>query len=235
MLMNGPTSSRSAAAMARFTAAGIYLVTSAAHSRGRPTLRIIQAALSGGIRLIQLREKELSGYAFFKLAEQVRAMTREAGALLIINDRLDIALATGADGVHLGQDDVPLRAARRVAPDLIIGASTHSVEEAAAAQIAGASYLNIGPLFPTATKRDAPVYLGFDGLETIARTVRIPFTVMGGIKAEHIPTLVRRGVRTVAVVTAITAADDPAAESTRLLSILQNALAGNRESLGAGD
>ena len=132
----------------RLRQAGIYLVTSQALSAGRTTLEIAQAALAGGIRLIQLREKELPTREFFRLAEQMRQLTDDVGALLIITDRLDIALAVGADGVHLGQEDLPITAARRLAPDLIIGASTHSIAEAQQAEKDGASYINIGPLFP---------------------------------------------------------------------------------------
>ena len=116
--------------MSRFTEAGLYLVTSRALSRGRSTEDIVGAALAGGVRLIQLREKDCPTRAFLALARTVRRMTLEAGALLILNDRLDVALAVGADGVHLGQDDLPLPDARRLAPDFILGASTHDVAEA---------------------------------------------------------------------------------------------------------
>lgn len=200
--------------MRRFQQAGLYLVTSQALSHGRSTLEIVDAALAGGVSLIQLREKEMPMPDFFRLAGQIRARTNRSGALLIINDRLDVALAVGADGVHLGQADFPIAPARRLAPDLIIGASTHSPAEAQAAESAGASYINIGPLFPTQTKQTSGEFLGLEGLEKIARLVTIPWTVMGGIKPEHVPTLIKAGARTIAVVTAITAADDPT-QSTR--------------------
>ena len=147
-------------------------------------------------------------------------MTAAAGALLIINDRVDVALAVGADGVHLGQDDFPVPQARRLAPDLIIGASTHSVEEALRAQAEGASYINIGPIFPTGTKKWEGKFLGLDGLRRVATVARVPFTVMGGIKDSHIPELVRNGARTIALVTAVTAAPDPAAAARGLLAIV---------------
>ncbi|MFA5043070.1 MAG: thiamine phosphate synthase [Kiritimatiellia bacterium] len=201
----------------RFQRAGLYLVTSQALSRGRTTLEIVDAALRGGARLVQLREKGMPMPDFLQLAGQVRARTAQAGALLIINDRLDAALAVGADGVHLGQTDFPIAAARRLAPDLIIGASTHSPAEAQAAGRAGASYINIGPLFPTQTKRTSGEFLGLEGLKEIARHATIPWTVMGGIKPEHIPALIQAGARTIAVVTAITAADAPAQATRELL------------------
>lgn len=204
--------------MERFRKAGLYLVTSQELSRGRSTLEIVRATLAGGIRLIQLREKSIPVRQFISLAEEVRALTRKAGALLIINDRLDIALAVKADGVHLGQDDLPVGYARKIAPDLIIGVSTHSVAEALAAQKAGASYVNIGPLFPTKTKKWNRKYLGIKKMKLIASKIKIPFTVMGGIKAEHIPDLIKAGAETIAVVTAITAADNPRQAAEELLA-----------------
>jgi thiamine-phosphate pyrophosphorylase len=207
--------------MRRFQQAGLYLVTSQALSRGRSTLAIVDAALAGGVRLIQLREKEMPIPDFWKLAGQIRARTAQAGALLIINDRMDVALAVGADGVHLGQADFSIASARRLAPDLIIGASTHSPAEAQAAERAGASYINIGPLFPTQTKTWSGEFLGLEGLGEIAPLVTIPWTVMGGIKPEHVPALIRAGARTIAVVTAVTAAADPAQAARDLLALLQ--------------
>lgn len=208
--------------MARFIRAGFYLVTSQSLSRGRSTLTIVRAALAGGARLVQLREKDMALAQLAPLAEEIRAMTAKAGALLIINDHLALALAVKADGVHLGQDDLPVAYARRVAPDLIIGASSHSLKEALAAQSAGASYVNIGPLFPTRTKQWTGQYLGLRKLKQIGSKIKIPFTVMGGIKAEHIPELIKAGARTIAVVTAITAAENPRAATEHLLALISS-------------
>jgi len=201
----------------RFQAAGLYLVTSQALSAGRTTVEIVRAALAGGVKLIQLREKDMSLREYIKLAEQIRAMTTTAGCLLIINDRTDVALAVGADGVHLGQDDFPIPAARRLAPDLIIGSSTHNVEEALRAQQEGASYINIGPIYPTVTKVWEGEYLGLDGLRTISAVARVPFTVMGGIKQNHFTGLIKAGARIIALVTAVTAAQDPEAATRELM------------------
>ena len=206
--------------MQRFVSAGIYLVTSQTMSMGRSTVEIVRAALAGGVRLIQLREKELSTTAFMDLACKIRAMTKKAGALLLINDRLDVALAVNADGVHLGQDDFSVKEARKLAPDLIIGASSHSPKQAAKAQKDGASYVNIGPIFPTKTKKWTGEFLGIDGLKKISSKISIPFTVMGGIKKEHIPQLVSAGARTIAVVTAITAAKNPEKAARELLKLV---------------
>jgi len=208
--------------MRRFLDAGIYLVTSVSMSPARPTMDIVQAALDAGIRLIQLREKDLSTRELFRLACKTRELTHAVGALLIINDRVDIAVAVGADGVHLGQDDLPIREARRLAPNLIIGASSHSRVEALAAETEGASYVNIGPLFPTETKKWPGEFLGLDGLRRISAFLSIPFTVMGGIKKSHIPGLVAGGARVIAVVTAITAADAPGEAAKELLRLVRS-------------
>jgi thiamine-phosphate pyrophosphorylase len=204
--------------MQRFQTAGLYLVTSQPLSGGRSTIEIVRAALAGGVKLIQLREKEMALREYVGLAEQVRAMTAAAGCLLIINDRVDVALAVGADGVHLGQDDFPIPAARRLAPDLIIGASTHTVEEALRAQHEGASYINIGPIYPTGTKVWEGAYLGLEGLRAISAVAQLPFTVMGGIKQQHFSDLKKAGARIIALVTAVTAAADPEEATRTLLS-----------------
>lgn len=211
--------------MGLFSRAGLYVVTSQSLSRGRTTLEIASASLRAGVRLFQLREKELPTREFVKLAKVIRAMTQDAGALLIINDRLDVALASGADGVHLGLDDLPVVEARRIAPDLIIGASCHSVEEALASERMGASYVNIGPIFPTGTKAWDRAFLGIDAVRIIGPCLRVPFTVMGGIKKEHIASLIQAGARTIAVVTAVTTADDPEAAARELLNEIRSSLA----------
>lgn len=206
--------------MARFREAGLYLVTSQPLSAGRTTVDIVESALAAGVRLIQLREKEMSAREYVALAGQVRRLTAAAGALLIINDRVDVALGVGADGVHLGQDDYPVPLARKLAPDLIIGASTHNVEEALRAQAEGASYINIGPIFPTGTKQWEGEFLGVEGLRRVATVARVPFTIMGGIKQSHIPELVQAGARTIALVTAVTAATDPEAAARELMATI---------------
>lgn len=195
--------------LARFAAADLYVVTCAPLSRGRSNEEVLEAVIAGGGRLIQLRDKEATPRQFYAMAQRFRARTREAGVLLIINDYLDIALAVDADGVHLGQDDLPQEAARRIAPDLIIGRSTHSLMQALEAQTLGADYVNIGPIFPTGTKEhSAP--LGPDAIREIAPHLHIPFTVMGGIKLTNIDDVVAAGARRIAVVTAVTQADDMA-------------------------
>ena len=204
--------------MLRFAGADLYLVTSEKMSVGRGTLEIVQAALAGGISLFQLREKELTKSEFLKLAVEVKKQTDRTGAILLVNDHLDVAMSIGADGVHLGQNDMPVNEARELAPDLIIGASSHSVREAVKAQEDGASYVNIGPIFATNTKEWTDDFLGVEAIKEISSAITIPFTVMGGIKKRHIPELLAGGARIVALVTAVTAAEDPEQAARDLLS-----------------
>ncbi len=186
----------------------VYPVTCEKLSDGRSDIDVLEGVIQGGAKIIQLREKELEKRDVYLLALKFREMTTEAGVLLIINDYLDIALAVDADGVHLGQDDLPVDAARELAPQLIIGASTHSTEEAAEAEKQGADYINIGPIFPTKTKEKVGKFLGPEGIPAIRPSVSVPFTVMGGINGSNIDRVVEQGARRIAMVTAITKAPD---------------------------
>lgn len=199
-----------------FEAVDIYPVTCEKLSAGRSNLEVLEGVIQGGARIVQLREKEATSREFYRQALLFREITARAGVLLIINDRVDIALAVDADGVHLGQDDLPLDAARRLGPELIIGASTHSLEEAVRAQDEGADYVNIGPIFPTSTKEGAKKYLGPKAISAISPSLAIPFTVMGGIHSQNLLEVIRHGARKVAMVTEITQALD-IAETVRTL------------------
>jgi thiamine-phosphate pyrophosphorylase len=210
----------------RLRHAGVYLVTGEPLSNGRTTLSIVAAALDAGIRLVQLREKDLPRAALTDLAHEIRAITRAADSLMIVNDDVEIAIAVEADGVHLGRGDLPIEDARRLAPDLIIGASAHSADEALEAEQRGASYVNIGPIYPTRTKEWSKDFLGPDAVRAVTDVVRIPVTCMGGIKLPHIPGLVAAGAQVIAVVTAITAADDPGAAARELLTVFREARGG---------
>lgn len=196
----------------------LYVVITESFCAGRSSLEVLEKTLAAGVRLVQMREKEMDGRSLYMLALQYRRLTREAGALFIVDDRLDIALAVEADGVHLGQEDLPVQAARRIAPELIIGASTHSREEALEAQAAGASYVNIGPIFPTQTKDVVP--LGVEAIDLIVPYLHIPWTNMGGIKAANITQLVARQARHPAVMTAVTAASDVTAAARELRQLI---------------
>lgn len=191
-----------------FESVDIYPVTCEELSGGRTNIEVLEAVIRGGAKIIQLREKDCSSRDLYETARKFREITAKAGVLLIINDRLDIALASEADGVHLGQDDLPLVAARKLAPDMLIGVSTHSLEEALVAQQQGADYINIGPIFPTKTKAGIEKFLGPDAITEITQRIKIPFTVMGGINESNIDKVLAKGARRVAVVTAVTRASD---------------------------
>ena len=192
----------------KFAATDIYPVTCERLSAGRSNIEVLEGVIQGGGKIIQLREKELPKRDIYELSVAFREITTRAGILLIINDHLDIALAVDADGVHLGQDDLPIAAAAKLAPDLIIGASTHSIEEARQAQADGADYINIGPIFPTKTKEKVSRFLGPLAIPEISGHTSLPFTVMGGINGANIDQVITQGARRIAVVTAITRAPD---------------------------
>lgn len=201
--------------LTRFEQADLYVVITEAFCAGRTALTVLDQVLAAGVGIVQLREKDLTDRSLYELAVEFRRRTRAAGSLLIIDDRVDIALAAGADGVHLGQTDLPVAAARRIAPDLIIGASSHSLAEALAAQNDGAGYVNIGPIFSTPTK-PAAVPLGVEALQRIAPHLRIPWTTMGGLNQGNIAQVVARGARHPAVMSAVTAAADVSAAARAL-------------------
>ncbi|MGD8915307.1 MAG: thiamine phosphate synthase [Syntrophobacterales bacterium] len=195
-----------------FEQVDVYPVTCERLSEGRSNLEVLEAVIQGGSKIIQLREKEYPKRDLYNLALKFREITTRGRVLLIINDHVDIALAVDADGVHLGQEDLPLQVARKLAPELLIGASTHSLQQALQAEKDGADYVNIGPIFPTKTKDGVGRSLGPKAISEISPQIKVPFTVMGGINAENIDQVLAEGARRVAMVTAITRAADIAAK-----------------------
>ena len=186
----------------------LYAVTDRAWV-GRQTLsEQIEDALRGGVTLVQLREKNLAKEEFVAEAKAVLALCRQYGVPLIINDRLDVALESGADGVHVGIEDAPVSEIRRQAgPDFIIGATAKTVAQARAAQSAGADYLGVGAVFPSPTKRNA-IRITSEVLREICGSVSIPAVAIGGITAENAPSLRGCGMAGIAVVSAIFGAAD---------------------------
>jgi thiamine-phosphate pyrophosphorylase len=186
----------------------LYFVTDGGLTAGRPIPVVVEAALRGGARLIQYRDKTLGPEAFEAEARAVLALCRAHGATLIINDHVEVAARIKADGVHLGQDDTGVREARRLlGPDAIIGLSTHDEAEVLAANDLPVSNINIGPMFPTNTKEHLHA-LGLEEVIRLSKLTKHPWTTMGGIKAHHLPDLFRAGVRTAAMVTEISLAED---------------------------
>lgn len=198
----------------------LYPVSCERLAKGRSDSDWLDAVLAAGARIVQLRDKEASDRALFEKAQLFRQKTQAAGALLIINNRLDIALAVDADGIHLGNSDLPAEVARRLGPALIIGVSANTIEQAAAASARGASYYNIGPLFPTATKEGLSAFLGPEAITAFSAVSTLPYTVMGGIKFDHLKQLTDLGAQRIAVVTALTQANDIKAETKKWLTAL---------------
>lgn len=178
---------------------------------------MVAAALRGGVTAVQLRCKNSTDREFLELAKSLRDLTSACGALLLINDRLDIALASGADGVHLGVDDLPLDDARQLAPNLLIGYSPETDIQAQTAASAGASYLGVGPVFGTETKDDAGEAIGLSMLSRRAQSAGIPVIGIGGIRKTNAASVLDAGAVGVAVVSAISmqAHAEPAARSLR--------------------
>ena len=197
----------------------LYAVTDRAWV-GRQTLpEQVEAALKGGATCVQLREKELDGAAFLEEARTLAALCRRYGVPLIINDNVEVALACGADGVHVGQDDLTVEQVRRLAGDrLIVGVSAHSVEQALAAQAGGADYLGVGAVFATATKSDAHV-LPRETLAEICRAVDIPVVAIGGIGEDNLLQLAGTGVDGAALVSAIFSAPDIEGQCRKLRAL----------------
>jgi len=193
----------------------IYPVSCECLANGRSDFEWLEAVLAGGAKIVQLRDKKSTDRCLYEKAVGFREKTRQAGCLLIINNRLDIALAVQADGIHLGNSDLPAEQARRLAPDLIIGVSANTEAQAASAAERGASYFNIGPIFPTKTKEGLSNFLGPEAIGKFSIHSQLPFTVMGGIKFRHIEELTARGAQRIAVVTALSQADDIAGETSK--------------------
>ena len=203
-----------------FKKASVYPVVTTDFCAERNPLDVIRSILEGGAKVVQVREKTMCDRDYLNLLKEARKLTDDFGALLIADDRLDAALLADADGVHLGQDDLPCAEARKIAPQLFIGVSTHNRDELLAAQRDGCSYLNIGPIFPTGTKSLPMNPLGLETLSELAPQVKVPFSVMGGIKFSHLKTLRSHGCLHIAAVTAFTQAENPAAEVRRWIAEL---------------
>jgi len=175
----------------------------------RDLLSLIEAAVSGGVTIVQLRSKQQSTRAFSDLAQDITGHLKLRGIPLIINDRIDVALACGADGVHLGQEDLRLADARRICgPARIIGISVNTVKEARDAENGGADYLGVGPLFPTSSKSRLRTILGLEGLREIRKQVHLPLLAIGGITTENVVPVRRAGAEGVAVISALMSAPD---------------------------
>ena len=199
----------------------IYPVVSPEFCNGRDVEFVVEQLGKGGAKIVQLRLKNATTLEYLNLAKKCREITHKYGMLLIIDDRVDVALASDADGVHLGQDDMPISQARKIAPELLLGCSTHNRQEIENALRDDTSYLNIGPIYPTKTKSVACGALGLEIFCQLKDLVSCPFSVMGGIKQHHIPELVKLGAKHIAMVTEITQAENIAEKVSELIKCFE--------------
>src|SRR3989338_5513833 len=179
-----------------------------------------QAVIDGGAKILQLRPKKLSSREFLETARIIRKITKDKGAVFIVNDRIDIALLTDSDGVHLGQDDLPVKEARRLlGNNKIIGYSTHNIREALEAKKLPVDYISFGPIFATKTKEDAQTPKGLKGLDEVMKAVKIPIVAIGGITETNMAHVLKQGVESVAMISEILTANDIPKKINRLISI----------------
>lgn len=188
----------------------LHVLTDRASSHGRDTLTVATAALDGGATVIQLRDKKATTRTLVEEGLALRALTRERGALLIVNDRIDVALAIEADGAHIGQDDdMPIALARKLlGPDRILGVSAGNLQEARVAITSGADYLGVGPIYATNTKTDAGQPIGLPLLTELANRYNTPLIAIGGIKADNATAALRAGATGIAVITAVVSTEN---------------------------
>ena len=195
----------------------LTVITDRGLAGGQSQLDIIRAAIAGGATVVQLRDKDASTRAMIELGQELRDLTRLAGVPLIVNDRLDVALAIEADGVHVGQSDMPADVARRlIGPDLLLGVSAATLDEVRQAERDGADYLGVGSVYATGSKADAGAPIGLEGLRAVARATQLPIVAIGGIGPGRAGECMRCGAAGVAVISAIVGQPDPAEAGRRL-------------------
>ena len=202
----------------------VYLVTDESLSASHSTVEIVERAIKGGVDVVQLREKGTSARRRYELGRKVRELTRAADVPLVVNDRIDLAAAIDADGVHLGDDDRPVAVAReRLGPEAIVGRSVSTPEAAREAERSGADYLGVGAVYGTSSKETTPEQsnVGLDRVRAIRAATDLPFVGIGGVTPENAADVVAAGADGVAVISAITAAEDPEAATRRLAAAVE--------------
>ena len=205
----------------RFPQTDIYCLTAEEFSKGRNNIQVVEQMLRADIKLIQYREKEKKPGEMYSECMEIRRMTRDAGATFIVNDHIDIAMACEADGIHIGQEDLPLEVVRDLTGGkMLIGLSTHSPEQAMDAKLRGADYIGVGPIYTTYTKKDVCDAVGLEYLEYVVANVDIPFVAIGGIKEHNLAEIMSRGAKCAALVTEIVGTDDIADKIQRLRKII---------------
>jgi len=200
----------------------LYLITDRSFLNGRDLKNCIEDALKGGATLVQIREKDTSTRDFFQVAKEIKEVTSKYNVPLIINDRIDIALAIDAEGVHLGQSDMPIAIARGIlGKDKIIGISANNLDEAIDAQKNGADYLGLGPVFYTGTKKDIKEPIGLTGLKELTKNINIPSVAIGGINKENAKSILDSGVNGISLISAILGSENIEKATVELLAVLE--------------
>lgn len=201
----------------------LYLVTDRSLSLGRPLEEVVKKAIEGGVTIVQLREKEASTHTFYQLAIALKKLLQPYHVPLIINDRIDIALACDADGLHIGQHDMPYQIARKLlGPDKIIGLSVENISDAVEANKLDVDYIGLSPVFGTPTKTDTAQPLGLDGVREIMRISKHPAVGIGGINKQNAKDIIRAGADGISVVSAIMSAKDPKEAAHELISVMKH-------------
>jgi thiamine-phosphate pyrophosphorylase len=200
---------------------GLYVIIDTAMLKRRSHVEVASQVIRGGAKVIQLRDKENSKKRLLSIAEEIKNLCHEQGVLFIVNDYLDIALAVDADGLHLGQDDLPVDIARRWLPiDKILGCSVRTVEKASIARQEGADYIGVGAMYPTATREGAEV-VGPDRLREIKKAIALPLVAIGGINKDNIKEVIKAGADAIAVISAVLGAEDVEGATRRLVNIIE--------------
>lgn len=187
----------------------LYCITAEKYSNGKDNIQVVKELLKAGIKIIQYREKEKAMIEKYKECKEIRKLTEKFGVTFIVNDNVDLAMAVKADGVHIGQKDIPIEVVRGlVGDDMIIGLSTHSPEQAEDAAARGADYIGVGPIFATSTKEDVCAPVGLKYLEYVVKNINLPFVAIGGIKEENVSSVSESGAKCICLVTEIVGAEN---------------------------
>jgi len=200
----------------------LYAILDPEQTKGRSPELVLGELLAAGVKILQLRAKIMTPRDFLQLARVTRALTASHGCRFIVNDRMDVALACDADGVHLGQKDLPLHAARKLLANKIIGISTHDLEQAREAEKGGADYIGFGPMFGTSTKQTGYAPRGLKMLREIRIAVRLPVVVIGGITEANVAQVWQAGAESAAIISEILGADDIGSKVKRILALAPN-------------
>ncbi len=200
---------------------GLYVIIDTAALKGRSHVEVASRVIRGGAKVIQLRDKEYSKKQLLSIAEEIKNLCTEQDVLFMVNDYLDIALAVNADGLHLGQDDLPIDIARRLLPiDKILGCSARTLDKAMIARKEGADYIGVGAMYPTATREGAEV-VGPDRLREIKKAIALPLVAIGGISEDNIREVIKAGADSIAVISAVLGVEDVEGATRRLVNIIE--------------